>query len=130
MKQRKAEIAVPMESAEQIAFFQWFRLAFPKVIGYHIPNGGKRSLRTAVRLKKEGVLASVLDINIDKRCGPYGGMRIEMKRRKGGSLSDGQKEMVSKLREEGYYVAVCKGWEEARDAVLTYFGFGEPVILG
>lgn len=130
MKRLKTEIAVASESDEQIALFKWLRLAFPTLIAYHCPNGGKRSLRTAVRLKKEGVTTGIPDVIIDKRSGPYAGMRIELKRRKGGTLSEEQKDMIARLREEGYYVVVCKGWDSARDEVLKYLGFGEPVILG
>lgn len=127
---KRSAVAAPLESDEQIALFKWLRLAFPKLIAFHCPNGGKRSLRTAVRLKKEGVLAGVPDIVIAKRCGPYAGMYIELKRRKGGELSKGQREIIAGLREEGYFVVVARGWDEARDGVLKYLGFGEPVICG
>jgi VRR-NUC domain len=123
---RSSAEAVPSESDEQIWFFKWVRLALPKLLAWHTPNGGKRSLKTAVRMKHEGVTPGVPDISIMKRRGPYAGMFIEMKRRKGGALSEGQKQIIAELREEGYYVAVCKGWEEARDALLKYLSFGEP----
>lgn len=93
---------------------------------WHTPNGGKRSLKTACKLKGEGVTPGVPDISIAKRCGPYAGMFIEMKRRAGGVLSDAQKEMIPNLRAEGYFVVVAEGWEEARDALLKYLALGEP----
>jgi len=128
LKQTAGKIDIPQESDEQIALFKWLALAFPKLIAYHVPNGGKRSLRTAVRLKKEGVKAGVPDVIIAKRSGIYAGMYIELKRRKGGVLSETQRDMIAALRFEGYYVAVCKGWDEARDAILKYLSFGEPVL--
>jgi hypothetical protein len=118
---------VPMESTEQTMLFQWIRAALPGLIAYAVPNGGKRSLRTAVRMKKEGVTAGVPDVVINKARGIYHGMFIELKRRKGGSLSEGQKEMIRSLRSEGYHVVVAKGFDEARDAVLAYLEMGEPV---
>jgi hypothetical protein len=127
---KKTAIAVPKESTEQILFFEWVGHAFPKLIVYHVPNGGKRSLKTAVRLKREGVRAGVLDIVVEKARGIYHGMRIEMKRQKGGALSESQKEMIRDLRAEGYFVAVCQGFDEARAALLEYLAFGEAKTYG
>jgi len=48
----------------QSTFVQWFRLNHKRHIVYAVPNGDKRSMLTAVRLKKEGVLAGVPDLHI------------------------------------------------------------------
>jgi hypothetical protein len=111
-------------------FFQWVRTAFPKLIAFHVPNGGKRSLRTAVRLKKEGVTTGIPDIIIGKACGIYCGMYIELKRQKGGALSEAQKDMIRELKAEGYYVAVCRGFEEARQELIAYLALGEHRTYG
>lgn len=49
-------------------------------------------------------------------------MYIEMKRRKGGVISDEQRKWLGALRDEGYAAYVCKGWEEARDKMVIYLG--------
>lgn len=41
----------------------------------------------------------------------FHGLCIEMKRRPGGQISAKQKEWLSKLAEQGYKTAVCKGRE-------------------
>jgi hypothetical protein len=53
-----------LESQLQRAFFQWQRLAYPDYYYqcFAIPNGGKRNLREAVRLKAEGVCPGVADV--------------------------------------------------------------------
>ena len=49
------------ESQEQINLFQWANLQSCKIpelkLLFHIPNGGKRNIVTARRLKAEGVKA-------------------------------------------------------------------------
>jgi hypothetical protein len=131
MKEAKRGVEhVPTESTEQMMFFQWVRTAFPKLIAFHVPNGGKRSLRTAVRLKKEGVTTGIPDIIIGKACGIYCGMYIELKRQKGGALSEAQKDMIRELKAEGYYVAVCRGFEEARQELIAYLALGDHRTYG
>jgi hypothetical protein len=52
-------------------------------------------------------------------------MYIELKRTKGGALSESQKDMIRELRAEGYYVAVCRGFDEAREELIGYLNLGE-----
>jgi hypothetical protein len=130
-KERKNGVEhVPSESTEQMMFFTWVRAALPKLIAFHVPNGGKRSLRTAVRLKKEGVTSGIPDIIIAKPAGIYCGMYIELKRQKGGALSEAQKDMVRELKAAGYYVAICRGFEEAREETIAYLSLGEHRVYG
>jgi len=114
------------EHREQCAFFQWLELACPEIykITFAIPNGGKRDIRTATKLKKEGVKAGVPDIFIargfDDGYDFQGGMFIEMKS-KTGKVSELQKDMITLLRRNCFAVYVCYGWEQARDAVMTNY---------
>lgn len=115
------------ESEEQIKLFEWadrqYRNNMVKYeylgLMFHIPNGGKRNITTAVRLKREGVKRGVPDIFIPVPKGKYFGLFIEMKS-KNGKLTDEQKFWIEMLNELGYKAIVCKGFEEARDAVLEY----------
>ena len=43
------------EHSEQVGFVNWFRAKYPKVLIFAIPNGEKRSISVATRLKAEGV---------------------------------------------------------------------------
>ncbi len=117
---------VGSEDSEQEALFAW---ASWKCRGkpyeelqrmYAIPNGGLRNARTAVTLKRTGVKAGVPDVFLPAKRQGYGGMYIEMKRRKGGVVSQAQKEFMADLISYGYYVKVCHGFDEARDAITEY----------
>lgn len=111
------------ESQEQIALFQWagyFTNKYPELeLMHHIPNGGKRAKTTAVRLKKEGVVAGVSDVFLPVARSGYHGLYIEMKA-KGGKLSDNQKWWIKATMDQGYKSIVCFGWEEARDVIVEY----------
>jgi hypothetical protein len=52
----------------------------------------------------------------------YSGLYIEMKRRNGvkSDLSEAQSEFIDFAREQGYLADWCKGWEPARDMILSY----------
>ena len=112
-----------IESDNQIALFQWAeynQAKYPELeLLYSIPNGGKRNLLEAVRLKKEGVRAGVPDTFLSVAKGNFHGLYIELKSDKG-KLSLKQKNYIEKLREQSYKVAVCYGWEQARDTILRY----------
>lgn len=118
----------PTEHDEQAALIQW---AFYKsgsiselALLFAIPNGGWRSPRTGARLKAEGVQPGVPDLCLPVARGPYHGLFIEMKTLKG-KLSPEQKVWHAALREQGYRVEVCYGWEPATHTILIYLGVGE-----
>lgn len=78
----------------------------------HVPNGGKRSKREAVRFQKMGVKPGVPDIAIfdpPPICPSAKGAWIEMKRVSGGKLSDYQKDWLNYLESSGWLVARCDG---------------------
>lgn len=85
------------------------------------PNGGKRHISVAVKLKREGVKAGFPDVSIPVPRGIYHGAYIEMKKEKGGRVSPEQKWWIEKLQEQGYAVAVCNGFNQAQDFILQYF---------
>lgn len=84
-----------------------------------IPNGGKRSKVTAMKLKAEGVKPGYPDLVLDVARGPYHGWKGEMKVR-GGSVKPMQAHWHGLLRGQGYRVDVKIGWEAMRDALVTY----------
>jgi hypothetical protein len=100
------------EHEEQREFVQWFRQSWPDVRIFAIPNGGARSKATAGRLKAEGVVSGVPDLFI-----PEWRMWVEMKRIKGGSLSQEQKDWIEYLKSCGYQCIVCKGADEAKQKI-------------
>lgn len=106
---------IPTEHEEQVAFCKWMELQHSTVKFFAIPNGGNRNIVTATKLKAEGVRPGVLDLFI-----PAWKLFIEMKRRKGGSVSIDQREWIEYLEGCGYTCKVCKGFDEAKLAVIEH----------
>jgi len=122
-KQPKAKEVIPSEHDEQVTFIRWFRKAHPNVLIFAIPNGAmlqgnatQRAIR-ANMLKAEGLTPGIPDLFI-----PAWNIFIEMKRVKGGSLSDAQKEKIDYLSSVGYQTFVCKGANEAKVTIKSYAG--------
>ena len=117
------------ESLEQRAVVQWADMMrwgdLPLPIGaylFAIPNGGKRGKIEAAIMKAEGVRAGMLDLMLAVPVHPHHGLYVEMKRRKGGRVSDAQEDWIERLGSMGYKTAVCRGADEARQAILGYLG--------
>jgi len=103
----------------QVACVKWFRLAYAHKIIFAIPNGGKRNIGTAMKLRAEGVLAGTPDLFIPEANNGYHGLFIEMKAGKG-TLSDNQKVIIPMLIEKGYQVEVVRSAEEFIEVVNSY----------
>jgi hypothetical protein len=113
------------ESSDQQALFQWSKLMqgqYPELSLLHsIPNGGKRNLIEAVRMKKEGIKSGVFDMFMPVARGDYHGIYLEMKI-KGGRVSDNQKWWQRETTKQGYLSVICYGWEDARKEIINYLG--------
>jgi hypothetical protein len=102
------------EHLEQREFVSWFRKTHPGVRIFAIPNGGWRGVAAGARLKAEGVSAGVPDLFI-----PEWRVWIEMKRAKGGVLSEKQKGWRDYLIGCGYKVIVAHGKIAAQDEIIA-----------
>lgn len=107
------------ESAIQSAYFDWARQHSEARRAYAIPNGGKRNLLTAARLKKEGVRAGVLDLCLPIPRGGSAGLYIEFKAGSN-NLSSEQADEVDALVRDGYAVGVCWDAEKAINLTQSY----------
>lgn len=111
------------ESSEQISLFEWCEYSrgrYPQLaLLFHVPNGGYRSATTAGRMKAEGVKAGVPDLCLPVAKGGYHGLFVEMKagQNKPTAL---QEKWLSDLDREGFFTAVCYGWEEAAGVLASY----------
>ena len=116
--------AVPTEAEEQRALFQWAKLSLVKYpeleLLYHIPNGGSRNPIEAHNLRLQGVQPGVPDICLPVPRGIYSALYIELKRRKGGRVSEDQRGWIGALNRAGNLAVVCAGWDEAREAIERY----------
>ena len=103
------------ESDEQIGFVTWWRLKYPTILLFHIPNGSWRNPVTATRLKKEGVVAGIPDLFCPKHL-----LWIEMKNVNGGKVSEEQFAMIDYLRRIGHTVMIANGATDASRQVLDF----------
>ena len=122
----KASAVLPVltEDQEQEALFRWaavtaFKYPDLKML-YACPNGGLRNITTAVRLKATGVKAGVPDVCLPVPSGKYHGLYIEMKRVKGGQLSQFQRSWLQALSKQGYLAVVAHGANEAIKVITEY----------
>lgn len=114
------------EAQEQEALFRWAaysRTKYPELaLLYHVPNEGKRSGATGYRLKLQGMRTGVPDICLPVPSGRFTALYIELKRRKGGKVSEAQAGWIAALNRVGCRAVVCRGWDEARAEIERYLG--------
>lgn len=126
-------LPVPTEHDEQTALVRWATLNEwhePRLaMLFAVPNGGMRTKATAGKLRGEGVRAGVPDLMLaEPGANGEHGLFIELKRLRGGSVSDAQRMMLAKLRKAGYVAVVCRGWVEAARAIAAYLGRDDLVV--
>lgn len=115
----------PSEDAIQIAIMEWLALQPYKdgtLFDYmnHPPNGGVSSARQKSKFKLAGTKSGYPDMMLDIARGGYHGLRIELKRLKGGIVSPLQKERLAMLNDENYYAVVCRGFDESIEVIQQY----------
>ena len=114
----------PTEEQEQMAVIEWRDLMvnqFPELrLLIHIGNGGLRSKPEAVRFKKMGVHPGVSDLFLPVARGGFHGLWVEMKRQKGGKLSEPQKQWIEDMTAEHYLAVRADGAEAACDVIYKY----------
>lgn len=120
------------EHGHQCAVMQWVATGaikqYPLLWLLHaIPNGGDRSKSVGASMKAEGVKKGVPDLSLPvaKYSRGYFGLYIEMKTpaafaKKDNGCSVEQVEWHRRLREQGYAVAVCAGWQAACWVLALY----------
>ena len=121
---QKNKMPVPTEAQEQMTLFSWAAMQsgkYPELnLLYHVPNGGSRHKAEAGRLRAEGVKAGVPDLCLPVARGQYHGLYIELKRQRGGRISEEQVRWINGLLKQGYAAAICKGWQEAASVIIDY----------
>lgn len=120
------------EHEEQREVMRWASgnalLIYPALeLLYAVPNGGKRHVGVARKLKAEGVKAGIPDLHLPVAKGSHHSLYIEMKtadkkpKRSGkGGVSPSQEWWHEKLREQGHRVTVCYGSAEAKQELENY----------
>lgn len=123
-RQRKKTQVIPTEGQEQTTLFKWAAMSSRKHpelrLLFHIPNGGSRNQIEARHLKEQGVKPGVPDLCLPVARGLWHGLFIEMKRQKGGRVSDAQRRWLEDLERHGYRTEVACGWREAAQIIEIY----------
>ncbi len=109
---------MPKEDQEQIVVATW--LTKNNIVFYHIPNGGKRHMLEAIKLKRMGTKAGIPDICIPMARKGYHGLYGELKRKVGGQVSEVQEYWLEELKRQGYYVFVGRGSDDFIQHVKNY----------
>lgn len=86
----------------------------------HIPNGGYRHLKEAIKLKKMGVNAGVSDLFLAYPNSHYHGLWIELKSEQG-RLSSEQKAWLILMEQVGYATTISYSIEDTFDVLQSYF---------
>ena len=114
----------PTEEQEPAAVMEWAmrmeKQAPELALLFHIANGGDRHPAVAAKLKKQGVKPGVPDLFLPVARGTAHGLYVEMKRQKGGRVSEDQKAWMEALTQQGYVCVVAHGAEEACDVIWHY----------
>jgi hypothetical protein len=114
-----------LERAHQVALIKWVRTVrdiYPVLkLLYAVPNGGKRNLRVARKLKAEGVLVGVADLCLPAARRGYHGLYLEMKSEEGVATEE-QKEFLRGVSGEGYCAVIAQGVDEAQAMLAWYIG--------
>ena len=116
------------EEIEQKAVVRWAELnagRWPELrLLYHVPNERKCTPQQGALNKALGVKSGVPDLVLPVARGVFHGLYIEMKRKKGGSLSPSQKWWLAELEKQGYKAVRCNGFEAAADEIEKYLQEG------
>lgn len=110
------------EDWHQKQLIQWVKTIPAGQYLFHIPNetpGGNGAAVWRMRNEAMGVRGGVPDLFLPIPAGPYHGLFIEMKAGNG-KVNYKQEKWIQALRDFGYKVEVCYGWEAARDAITSY----------
>lgn len=108
------------ESVLQQNCVKWFRLQYPKIIIFAIPNGGKRNVIEASKMKREGVLAGMPDLMILKPNKQKYGLFMETKSKKG-KQSKEQIEVMEYCICNNYQYNEYRTFEDFVQIVTNYF---------
>lgn len=117
-------MAAPSEHDHQVNLFRWAGLMtrqHPELaLMFAVPNAGKRTRRTGGRMVAEGLKSGVPDVCLPVPRQGYHGLWIELKKPGKYEVSAAQQWWLENLAQAGHRTALCVGWDEARETIVTY----------
>ena len=103
-----------IEEPIQVACVKWFRLQYPKLIIFAVPNGGSRNLYEAKNMKDAGVLKGVADLVIVGNNGRV--LFVEMKAGKNKQEAS-QVIFQQKVENLGHKYIICRSLEQFKKEI-------------
>lgn len=103
--------SLPTEAAEQEQLTKVLRRQ--GVVFFAVPNGGKRNMREAVAFRRQGVQSGIPDLVLPGPDARWHCLAIELKRQKGGRVSEEQEAWHRVLRSCGWKILVAYGADDA-----------------
>lgn len=103
----------------QSAYVSWFRLQYPKILLFAVPNAARRSPRLGAYLKAEGMLAGVADLCILYPTTEYHSLWIEFKAGKN-KPTDAQLDFLKYANSHNYAAVVCYDLDTAIAVTKEY----------
>ena len=124
----------PTEHDEQRVVIAWAaasRGRYPELaLLFAVPNGARTAFSVAKRLKAEGLQAGVPDLCLPVARKGWHALWIEVKRQKGGRLSEAQRWWHQALMRQGHLVVMAAGAERAIHWLERYLGVGTVPTWG
>lgn len=129
------DLPVPTEAEEQMAFVDWLELCGLRFS--HVPMSTfTKHMSVKMQNHRLGVRAGVPDMLVlisPQRSKDHHGhlIWVEMKRRKGGTVSHEQREWIEaflELDSPNIDAVVARGWDEAREAIVKHLA-NPPVSM-
>lgn len=115
------DLPCPLEEEEQVTLAQFLDLMFWEQ-WFHVPMGGLRNKAEGGKLKAQGAKAGIPDNWIVRPVKGAPGVVVELKRVKGGVVSEDQKKWLKTLAGFGWICRVCAGADEAIKFVRNTYG--------
>ena len=81
-------------------------------------------MNEAKRMKATGYKRGFPDVFVYEPRGAFHGLAIELKKEKGGRVSESQKEWKQALEERGFHATVAKGYDMAVEVLERYLTEG------
>lgn len=110
----------PVESAEQMTFFNRLRTVYPQLgsIAIHPRNEGKRTHYQTAKHKAEGMTAGASDIVIP--ANPSFVCELKRKNHTLCKWEESQLDYLKACKEQGAFACVALGWEAAFEALEVW----------
>lgn len=118
-KRRTAPADNPYEAHDQALLCQY--MDAKRILYFAVPNDGERSYAMSQKAAATGLKAGVPDLCIPQPRAPYHGLYIELKRKRGGVVSESQQWWIDALRGQSYRAEVCCGYDAAVKVLEDYF---------